>query len=86
MKNKNILSEFDLSDEDKQKLLEEIKYYFEQERDEKIGIIASGKLLEFFLNTMGKYIYNKALDDIKKWYDKRMENIETDFFAMYKTE
>jgi len=80
----NVLSEFGLSDEDKKKLLEEIKSYFEQERDEKIGIIASENLLEFFLNIIGKHIYNKALDNTKLWYEKRMENIEADFFALYK--
>lgn len=84
MGNKNIFSEYDLTDEDKKKLLEEIKYYFEQERNEKIGIIASENLLEFFLNTMGKYIYNKALDNTKEWFDKKMGNIESDFYARYK--
>lgn len=80
----NVLSGFSLSAEEKRKLLEEIQTYFEKERDEKIGIIAAESLLEFFLNTIGKHIYNKALDNIKLWYEKKMENIEADFFALYK--
>lgn len=84
MGNKNIFSDYNLTDEDKKKLLEEIKSYFEQERDEKIGIIASESILEFFLDTMGKYIYNKALDNTKEWYDKRIESMESDFYARYK--
>lgn len=80
----NTLSAFGLSTEEKRKLLEEIQNYFEQERDEKIGIIAAEGLLEFFLNALGKQIYNKALDNVKLWYEKVMENVEADFYALYK--
>ncbi len=80
----NVLSKFGLSAEEKRKLLEEIQSYFDEERDEKIGVIAAESLLEFFLNTLGKHIYNKALDNVKLWYEKRMENIEADFYALYK--
>jgi len=84
MRNKNLASEFNLTDEDRRRLLNEIKNYFEQERDEEIGIIASEELLEFFLKDMGKYIYNKALDDAIKLFNDRMGNIESDFYAIYK--
>lgn len=84
MAKNNALSVFGLSTEEKKKLLEEIQSYFEQERDEKIGIIAAEDLLEFFLNALGKQIYNKALDNVKLWYEKVMENVEADFYALYK--
>ena len=64
-------------------MLEEIQSYFEQ-RDEKIGIIAAEDLLEFFLNALGKQIYNKALDNVKLWYEKVMENVEADFMLYTK--
>jgi uncharacterized protein (DUF2164 family) len=80
----NVLSKFGLSAEEKRKLLEEIQSYFDEERDEKIGVIAAESLLEFFLNTLGKHIYNKALDNVKLWYERIMENIEADFYALYK--
>ncbi|MBH1941520.1 DUF2164 domain-containing protein [Mobilitalea sibirica] len=73
-----------LSSEEKKQLLEEIVYYFETERDEKLGIIGSENILDFFMDTLGCYIYNKALDDTKLWYSKRMEDIEGDFYALYK--
>jgi len=79
-----VSSVFGLKNEEKKKLIEEIQNYFERERDEKIGIIASENLLEFFLETLGKYIYNKALDDAKTWFETRLENLEADFFVMYK--
>ena len=75
-----------LSSEEKKEMLDEIKYYFETERDEKIGIIASEGLLDFFMDNLGSHIYNKALDDVKLWYDHRMEEIEADFYSLYKSE
>lgn len=73
-----------LTAEEKTKLLEEIKYYFEEERDEKLGIIASESILEFFMNTIGGYIYNKALDDAKRWFAYNIENMESDYYSIYK--
>lgn len=81
---KSLFSHYNLTKEDKGRLLDEIRNYFYQERDEQIGYIASESLLEFFLNTLGKYIYNKALDDVRTWFEKRMEDLESDFYAIYK--
>lgn len=85
MKKKDIFLSFNLSDEVKKNILDEIKNYFYQERGEQIGFIASENLLEFFLGNIGKYIYNKALDDTKKWFENRMENMESDFYILYKS-
>ena len=76
--------DINLTSEEKKQILEEIKYYFETERDEKLGIIASEGIFDLFMDTLGKYIYNKALDDTKLWYGKRMEDVEADFYALYK--
>jgi uncharacterized protein (DUF2164 family) len=73
-----------LTNEEKKQLLQEIVYYFETERDEKLGIIGSEKILDFFMDTLGVIIYNRALDDAKYWYNKRMEDIEADFYSIYK--
>jgi uncharacterized protein (DUF2164 family) len=73
-----------LTNEEKNQLLQEIVYYFETERDEKLGIIGSEKILDFFMDTLGVFIYNRALDDSKRWFDKRMEDVEADFYSLYK--
>lgn len=84
-KNKNKLG-IELTPELKKQLLEEIVYYFETERDEKLGVIASESVLDFFMDNLGCFIYNKALDDAKQWYGKRMEDVEADFYTLYKEE
>jgi uncharacterized protein (DUF2164 family) len=61
-----------LTPDEKKQIFEEIKYYFETERDEKLGILATESIYDFFMDTLGKHIYNKALDDTKKWFDHQM--------------
>lgn len=73
-----------LTGEEKHQLIQEIVYYFESERDEKLGIIGSEKILDFFMDTLGVLIYNRALDDAKRWYDKRMEDVEADYYSLYR--
>lgn len=73
-----------MTNEEKNRLIQDIIYYFETERDEKLGIIGSEKILDFFIDTLGTAIYNKALDDAKLWFNKRMEDMEADFYTLYK--
>jgi uncharacterized protein (DUF2164 family) len=73
-----------LTSEEKKQIIDEIIYYFETERDEKLGIIASENIFDFFMDSLGKHIYNKALDDTKRWFNHRMEDIEADYYALYK--
>lgn len=84
-KNKNRLG-ITLTPEQRKQLLDEIIYYFDTERDEKLGIIASESILDFFLDNLGRSIYNRALDDAKLWYTKRLEDVEADFYSLYKQE
>lgn len=73
-----------LSPEEKKLLVQEVQTFFEQEREETIGVIAAENILDFFLNNLGTVIYNKALDDARVWFSKKMENLETDFDLLYR--
>lgn len=75
---------FDLSSEEKKKILEEIVYFFKEERDEELGIIGSETILDFFLDVLGETIYNKALDDVRVWLKRNIEGLESDYYALYK--
>lgn len=75
---------FQFSKEQKDKLMEEIIQFFDEERDEEIGIIAAGTVLDFFLEELGEKIYNKGLDDAKNWFTNQIENMESDFYSLYK--
>lgn len=74
----------ELTKEEKNKLINEIQTFFLQERNEEIGIIAAGTVLEFFLENLGAFIYNKSLDEAKIWFCRRIEDMEIDYDTLYK--
>lgn len=73
-----------LTDEQKKSMMEDIAYFFDSEYDEQIGIIKQMRLLEFFTEELAPVIYNKALDDMMVWYKRQQDNMESDFYALYK--
>ena len=75
---------FALSPEERKKIQEEIIVFFQEEREEELGIIGAETILDFFLDVLGETIYNKALDDVKLWLTRTVENMESDYYALYK--
>lgn len=78
------MGKYQIKQEVKNQMLEEIKYYFKEERDEDLGIIGTENLYDFFLDLFGDTIYNKALDDAKKFYQRAASDMESDYYALYK--
>ena len=74
----------DISRDKKEILIRQIQCFFEEERSEEIGIIAAQEVLDFFLDDLGEDIYNKALDDARNWFSKRIEDIDIDYDLLYK--
>ncbi|TDT67418.1 uncharacterized protein (DUF2164 family) [Hypnocyclicus thermotrophus] len=73
-----------LTKDEKNKMIYEIQYFFENEREESIGIIAAEEVLDFFLESIGKIIYNKGLDDAKIYFEKRLEDLALDYELLKK--
>ena len=42
--------------------------------------------MDFFEERMAPIIYNKALDDAKKWFAQMMDNMDSDYYSLYKNE
>jgi uncharacterized protein (DUF2164 family) len=80
------LSQIKLSDSQKEKLKEEIRAFYLDVRGEEIGMIEQMQLLELFEQRLAPIIYNKALDDAKKWFGQMMDNIDSDYYMLYKGE
>ena len=79
---KNIIK---LTEEQRKALKEEIHAYYLDEREEDIGILLQEGLLDVVLEQLAPRIYNKALGDAKYWYSRRMEDVEGDFYELYKS-
>ncbi len=84
--NKRELSQIKLSDMQKQKLNAEIKAFYLKERGEEIGMIEQMQLVQLFEEKMAPVVYNKALDDAKKWFVQVMDHTDSDYYALYKNE
>lgn len=80
---KNIKGNWGIPEERKAKIIREIVDYFNAEREEEIGVLAAEEILDFFLETVGKDIYNKAVDDAKITVKKGLENLEIDLDVLF---
>ena len=86
MKKRQVLSQINLSDFQKEKLKDEIKAFYLDERGEEIGMIEQMQLLELFERKLAPIIYNKALEDAKSWFVQMMDHLDSDYYALYKNE
>ncbi|MCI9066162.1 MAG: DUF2164 domain-containing protein [Lachnospiraceae bacterium] len=73
-----------LNEQDKARMCDEIAAFFREEHDLELGVIGTGKILDFFQEMLGERVYNRALDDAKKFYERYADNMETDYYALYK--
>lgn len=71
-------------EKDKVRMCDEIAAFFKEEHDLELGIIGTGRILDFFQEMLGNRIYNKALDDAKRFYARYADNMEADYYALYK--
>lgn len=86
MKKRERLAQIKLSDSQREKLNAEIKSFYLEERGEEIGMIEQMQLMELFEQKLAPIIYNRALDDTKRWFAQMMDNIDADYYALYKNE
>ncbi|MGL5831231.1 MAG: DUF2164 domain-containing protein [Candidatus Altimarinota bacterium] len=80
---KTIKSNWAIPEERKAKIIREIVDYFNAERDEEIGVLAAEEILDFFLEAVGKDIYNKSVEDAKGTVKKGLENLEVDLDVLF---
>ena len=73
-----------LSDEQREQTINDIVDYFETELDQEIGVIAAENLLDFFLESLGNKLYNKGVDDTKKFLEQSFETLKIEIEATVK--
>ncbi|KKI89989.1 hypothetical protein WQ54_22910 [Bacillus sp. SA1-12] len=71
-----------LSKEARNRMKEEIKSYFYNERDEEIGEIATDSFLEFCMEKLGPYFYNEGVQDAIKIINERNMQSEDDLYSL----
>ncbi|HWQ64480.1 MAG TPA: DUF2164 domain-containing protein [Methanospirillum sp.] len=64
-----------LSKERRNTMISEIKNYYATERDEVIGELAAGMLLDFFMDRLAPEIYNQGVYDSHKYIAEAAEDL-----------
>lgn len=67
--------QFQLSDEQKNKAIEAIRVFFENERDESIGDLAAMLVLDFFSEELGAVYYNKGVEDARRYMSDKLDDL-----------
>lgn len=78
------IDKINLNDKEKEKIKQEIVAFYLDVLGEDIGIIRQQQIYDLFMEELAPIIYNKALDDAKRWYSIKMDNIDNDFYELYK--
>lgn len=74
-----------INEEKRKVVINEIIIFFKEERDETLGIIAAESILNFFLEDIGKYIYNKGIEDSNSLIKNKLEDLEIELEVLKKS-
>lgn len=66
----------EISKEARKQAVASIERYFLENTEEKIGNIAAGALLGFFLEEIGPLVYNRAVADVQERLQSRIMEID----------
>lgn len=77
------MSIIEFTNEEKSKIVDKIKQYFDDNLDEEIGQFDAEFLLNFFSNEIGAYYYNRGLNDARAVLQNNLDNIDD---ALYEIE
>lgn len=69
------MKKYELDREKRKELIEEIKEYFLEERDEELGDLAAGLILDFFLERLLPPLYNQGIIDAHGYMSERMDDL-----------
>lgn len=66
----------EITKEARQQAIVSIERYFQENMEERIGNIAAGALLGFFLEEIGPTIYNQAVADVQERLQQRIAEVD----------
>jgi uncharacterized protein (DUF2164 family) len=66
----------ELATEQRKEAIVSIERYFRENMDEKIGNVAAGALLGYFLEELGPIVYNKAVADVQERLQARVSEVD----------
>ncbi len=73
-----------ISEKKRTELIKGLVNFFKTHRDEEIGVIAAGDILDHFLQDVGIELYNKGVEDSISYLKGRFESIGWDMESILK--
>lgn len=67
--------EIELKKEVRESLIETIRKYFSNERNEEITHLGAELLLDFIVNEIGPVLYNRGIEDSYTYMSERVEDL-----------
>lgn len=64
-----------LSDEEKSEIVASLQRYFAEELDQELRDMPAGFLLEYILQEIGPFAYNKGVADARAYFTSRAEEL-----------
>lgn len=68
-------SKIKLSKERREEMISKIKNYFLEEREEELGDLACGMILDFIIEELSSEFYNQGVYDSYKFMNDRIEDL-----------
>ena len=78
------MAEIEFSKDEKDILTRRIQLYFREELEQEIGNFDAQFLLDFFVEEIGKYFYNRGLYDAQAILERRLEEITEAIYDLEK--
>lgn len=69
------MRKIDITAEEKKLMINEIKRYFEEERDEEIGDLQGDLILDFFMEQLAPVIYNRGIKDMQAYFTEKIDDM-----------
>lgn len=66
----------ELPDEARKRAISSIERYFDENMEERIGNVAAGALLGYFLEEIGPLVYNRAVADVQERLQMRVMEVD----------
>ncbi len=78
------MSDIKFTQEEKETLIPKIKMYLNDELDFEVGNFNAEFLLDFFIEEVGPYFYNRGIKDSLDMLDTRMEEVKESIYVLEK--
>ncbi|MFA5927106.1 MAG: DUF2164 domain-containing protein [Patescibacteria group bacterium] len=68
-------NELSLNREKRAEIISSIKDFFQRERDDEVGDLGAGLILDFFIAEIAPEFYNQGVGDAYKYADEHLEDV-----------